>query len=52
METEDFEEEDQNSVGLNNEWKINKVPIKSELDKEKNRSLAECTQILHFAPLR
>ena len=34
METEDFEEEDQNSVGLNNEWKINKVPIKSELDEE------------------
>ena len=34
METEDFVEEDQNSEGLNNEWKINKVPIKSELDKE------------------
>ena len=34
METEDFVEEDQNSAGLNNEWKINKVPIKSELDEE------------------
>ena len=34
METEDFVEEDQNSAGLNNEWKINKVPIKSELDED------------------